>query len=383
MAPHPAFLLIDRTAALFCGVAAGIAIGLAFAPQLNDMLGRAPVAEIDGPSGPGAVPATAATPATPAAAPSPAAAPALRQSPPGFARAVAADRPFRIGVFGDSFGDGLWAALYNQLPRREAFQVLRFSQQATGFTRYRQTNLEERLAEQLAEGPVDVAVISFGANDTQGLWVNGKAAALLSPAWQDEVGARVTRYVEALKAQGASVVWIGLPVMRDAAYDRQVMGLNRFFARLMADLDVPFIDTRDLAAGAEGTYVTHLEDEAGNRFLARAGDGIHMSGKGYQRLTAALAGQLRQWGRAARNGEAVPDRLVPPPAPLPPRLAKPKLPVIPIGDPPLDTQAAAGADAAPQPGPQQAQPQQALPQTAVPAPPPAPPAAASPPAPRG
>jgi uncharacterized protein len=333
MAQHPAFLLIDRTAALFCGVAAGIAIGLAFGPQLNALLDDAP-------------------PAPPPAAIAPARAEPvlLPASSPGLARAVSQNRPFRIGVFGDSFGDGLWAALYNQLPRREAFQVLRFSQQATGFTRYRQTNLEERLAQQLAAGPVDVAVISFGANDTQGLWANGKAAALLSPGWRAEVGARATRYVKALQAQGATVVWVGLPVMRDAGYDAQVDGLNRFFAGLMADLDVTYISTRGRAVDDRGRFATHLVDPAtGEAFLARASDGIHMSGRGYRRLTADLAGQLRRQARAAREGKPVPESLVPPPAPLPPPLFKPKLVLPDIVDPSpaADTAAEPAAAATP------------------------------------
>ncbi len=212
--PNPAFLLIDRTAVLFCGVAAGIAIGLAFAPQLQGWMAEgppvtvavaAPAQVLDGDGLPQAVAAKADVPS-------------------GLARAVAEKRPFRIGVFGDSFGDGLWVALYNQLPRREAFHVLRFAEQATGFTRYRQDNLEDKLAAQLAEGPVDVAVISFGANDTQGIFVGGKVAPLLSPAWQVEIGLRITRYVKALQAQGASVVWVGLPMMRDPKYDARCRG---------------------------------------------------------------------------------------------------------------------------------------------------------------
>jgi len=310
MADHPAFLLIDRTAALFCGVAAGIAIGLAFAPQLNTLLSDAP---------PGLpAPVTSPAGAPPAADGLPADVVAAANVPAGLARAVAQGRPFRIGVFGDSFGDGLWAALYNQLPRREAFHVLQFSQQGTGFTRYRQTNLEQALAGQLSEGPVDVAVISFGANDVQGIFVDGRVAPLLSPLWQAEIAARITRYVGMLRDQGADVVWIGLPVMRDPAFDAQVQGLNAFHAGVMARLKVPFIDTRQAAVGPDGLYVSHLPDKlSGAPWLVRAGDGIHMSMKGYRLLTAALAVRVRAWGQAARRGKAVPPELVPPPVALP------------------------------------------------------------------
>ena len=320
MSQHPAFLLIDRTAVLFLGVAAGVAIGLAFAPQINQLMGSAPSA-------------MSAAPPIAKRAPTSAPVSALATPPAGLARAVAEHRPFRIGVFGDSFGDGLWAALYNQLPRREAFQVLRFSEQATGFTRYRQLNLQERLAEQLAEGPVDVAVISFGANDTQGVWDNGKAHALLSPGWKGVIGGRVTAYVKALQAQGAAVVWIGLPIMRDGEYDAQVDGMNRFYAALLADLDVDYVDSRALSADAQGRYAAHLSGVDGQPFLARASDGIHMSVRGYARLTAVFSAQLRAHAREARRGEVVPPDLVPPPASAPPRLAKPTVPLSKAADP--------------------------------------------------
>ena len=337
-APNPALLLIDRTAVLFCGVAAGVAIGLAFAPQMSAWMAEGPPVTV-----------AAAAPAQAVGADGlPQAVAAAADVPAGLARAVAEKRAFRIGVFGDSFGDGLWAALYNQLPRREAFQVLRHSEQATGFTRYAQNNLEDRLAGILAEGPVDVAVISFGANDTQGIYVNGKVAPLLSARWKAEIAARITRYVKALQAQGASVVWVGLPVMRDPKYDAQVQGLNAFYAGLMAELNVPFIATRSAAADEQGRYASHLPGKDGVPWLVRAGDGIHMSMKGYRLLTDSLATRLRAWGQAARAGKPVTADLVPPPAALPPEPAPPAA----VSEP----SAAASTPPAPSPAPDTAAP---------------------------
>ena len=337
-APNPALLLIDRTAVLFCGVAAGVAIGLAFAPQMSAWMAEGPPVTV-----------AAAAPAQAVGADGlPQAVAAAADVPPGLSRAVAEKRAFRIGVFGDSFGDGLWAALYNQLPRREAFQVLRHSEQATGFTRYAQNNLEDRLAGILAEGPVDVAVISFGANDTQGIYVNGKVAPLLSARWKAEIAARITRYVKAMQAQGASVVWVGLPVMRDPKYDAQVQGLNAFYAGLMAELNVPFIDTRSAAADEQGRYASHLPGKDGVPWLVRAGDGIHMSMKGYRLLTDSLATRLRAWGQAARAGKPVTADLVPPPAALPHEPAPPAA----VSEP----SAAASTPPAPSPAPDTAAP---------------------------
>jgi hypothetical protein len=355
---HPAFLIIDRTAVLFCGVAAGIAIGIAFAPQINGWLSDAPAA------------VGAALPPAKGGLPGEVAGDA--DAPAALRRAVAEKRSFRIGVFGDSFGDGLWAALYNQLPRREAFHVLRYAQQATGFTRYRQLDLEEKLAAQLAEGPVDVAVISFGANDIQGLFVGGKAAAFLSPAWKAEIGARITRYVKRLQDQGAEVFWVGLPLMRDKDFDAKVQALNAFQAGLMRDLGVPFIDTRASAAGPDGAYASHLIDpRTGAPWLVRAGDGIHMSMKGYRLLTADIAARVRAWGAAARGQTPVAPELVPPPVVDKPAPAPAEGQV---GDPPEtivgDVLAPAPTPVPTEPPPPSDAPTNLLPPAAEPAPPP-------------
>ncbi len=100
-----------------------------------------------------------------------------------------------------------------------------------------------------------------------------------------------------------------------------MQGLNSFHARLMADLGVPFIDTRAAAVDAQGRYASHLPGKDGVPWLVRAGDGIHMSMKGYRLLTDALATRLRDWGQAARAGKPVTADLVPPPAPAPPEPA--------------------------------------------------------------
>jgi hypothetical protein len=291
--------LLDRTAVLFLGVAVGIAIGLAFAP---DVQGPATVSiRAATPAQPPVTPASPAT-NTPLALPLTSIQECAVRYAPALTRALTEGRPVRIAVLGDSFGDGLWSALYNQLPQKAGFEVLRYSQQSTGFTRYASLNLEDRLAERLAEGPIDIAVISFGANDTQGIYANGRGAALLTPAWQAEIGARITRYVARLRTQGAQVYWIGLPIMREARYNGDIEGLNSFYAELMGKLDVPFIETRSRSVDAAGAYTAYLPDPAtGAPRLIRANDGVHMTYGGYKRLTAPLADRIVVHVAAARR----------------------------------------------------------------------------------
>jgi hypothetical protein len=303
-----ALLLADRTAVLFLGIAAGVAIGWAFGTGGNlggrgiAVAGAPPAAERPGTGG---QPAAAVPPRLEYE----------RPFQPHLLQAVAANAPVTIGVFGDSFGDGVWTALYRLLPAKERYRVLKFSQQSTGFTRYARRNVQEHAALQIADqGPVDIAVVSFGANDTQGIYADGHAAALMSPEWQRIVGQRVDGFVALMRARGAVVYWLGLPKMRVAAFDSDIAAMNEFYRRRMAALRVPFIDVHPLTVDAAGNYADYLPDPVNGSEprLLRANDGVHMSMNGYIVITRALASRIRDYVAAATKA-ALPGGA--PPAP--------------------------------------------------------------------
>jgi hypothetical protein len=216
-------------------------------------------------------------------------------------------RPVRIAVFGDSYGDGIWLGLQRQLPKA-GYEVLKYSEVSTGFTRYKRLNLESRASERLGAEPLDIAVISFGANDAQGIITGkGEYAPLMSPKWQAQIGVRLDRFVGLLRQHHAMVYWVGLPRMREAGFDADVGAINDFYATQMAKLEVPFIDTRPLASDAKGQYAAYLDDpKTGKRTLVREGDGIHMSMTGYLWITRGLSERIRDYVDATRTLEAVP-----------------------------------------------------------------------------
>lgn len=269
---------LDRTAVLFTGLAVGAVVG----------------ASLIGGAAPPEAQAGTPGPVSQAAAP---AAPAALTSPPGprLLRTAASGGPVHVGVFGDSFGDGVWAGLYEQLPSADGIEVHKLSRQATGFTRYRTTDLLEDTRRRIAARPVDVAVLSFGANDMQGIYHEGRGAPFMSERWRGIVSERAGAVVALLREHGASVYWVGLPTMRDPAYDGQVRQMNAFYAELMSRLGVPFVDTARATADAGGRYAPYLADpETGRRFIARANDGIHMTIPGYVLVTSELAARIEQ-----------------------------------------------------------------------------------------
>jgi hypothetical protein len=270
-------LILDRTTVLFVGLAAGGIIASSF-------LGGAATASQ----------AQAGLPLAPAPAPTPLDRRTSDPLTPRLAAAVAEHRRIEIGVFGDSFGDGIWAGLYNRLRRDGRFEVLQNSQRATGFTRYRSLNLFDDIKARVDRQPVDIAVISFGANDTQGIYDQGHGYAYMSEGWQRIVTARVTAIVQLLRDRGAMVYWVGLPRMRDPHFDADVQAMNRFYAARMAALDVPYVETLPMSVDARGNYEPYLPAEPGKeRRLARTNDGIHMTIPGYVYAVRGLSDRIR------------------------------------------------------------------------------------------
>jgi hypothetical protein len=276
--------LFDRTAVLFIGIAVGAAIAAAFAQgEKGDSAAKR--------NPPKATLATAK------------ACPTTVQLSPRLLRTIRSGKNIDIGVFGDSFGEGIWAGLYNDLRDDPDFQVHRFAKQSTGFTRYSSLNLLDDAKAKLAEQPVDIAVINFGANDTQDIYNEGRLMPYMSSDWQRVVGQRVRAFVDLFRSRGTSVVWVGLPRMRKPAFDDQIQQMNRFYAGLMCELKVPFIDTLPKSIDPQGAYTEYLKPVgSGEPIRARAADGIHMSMTGYRILIADMTDNIRQFDPPPAEG---------------------------------------------------------------------------------
>ena len=221
---------------------------------------------------------------------------------PNLASAASLGREVNVGVFGDSFGDGIWWALDQQLQRDDGIRVHRLSRPATGFTTYQNFNLLDDIRTKLDRQPLDVAIISFGANDTQGIIADGRAAEYMGETWQSVVGARADAIVALLRSRGVQVYWVGLPRMRSGRYDANAQRMNAFFAGRMRALNVAFIDTVATTQDAHGRFTLSLPNpDTGRPVPARTNDGIHMTMNGYKILTRGLSERIRSSVAAARR----------------------------------------------------------------------------------
>jgi len=211
------------------------------------------------------------------------------------AKLASAGRTLNVGVFGDSLGDGVWAALYRDLHGDKGFNVIRLSQVSTGLSRYNYVDVQQKTVGQLAAQHIDIAVFMFGANDQQGIVEDGKIYPFGTDGWKAAYGRRVDNLVNTLRQQGAVIYWIGLPKMESHRFDDGAQLINAVLAQHMTALGVEFLPTVALTSDENGDYSAYLaEGGSKTKKLMRANDGIHMSMAGYLRITAPVAGTIRR-----------------------------------------------------------------------------------------
>ena len=273
--------------ALTAGLLIGGVLGLAATPDGRAWL-RRPTLLLGGGANASALPEPNPTPVTAASEP----APAVQAVTP--LRQRMAQGRLRIGVFGDSMAEGLWTALYRDLDDAPGVTVTRFSEVSTGLARYDYVDIQAKTRGQLDEQPVDAAVLLFGTNDAQGISLDGVILPFGSDGWKAAYAKRITDLVVLLRSCDVAVYWVGLPRMKRESFDDKMGVINAVIAERMRALGVPYLETTDITADAEGGYAPYLPDASGRKVLMRANDGVHMSTAGYLRIGKPVAERLRR-----------------------------------------------------------------------------------------
>ena len=83
---------------------------------------------------------------------------------------------YRVVVFGDSLGDGIWQGLYEAFKDDSNVEVIKRSRGSTGFTYRQRNNWNSRIKGVLKSDRVHVAVVMVGASDMRSIRRDGQAA---------------------------------------------------------------------------------------------------------------------------------------------------------------------------------------------------------------
>ena len=124
-------------------------------------------------------------------------------------------------------------------------------------------------------------VLMFGGNDDHGFMTGipeGRDVGTFgSPSWRREYRRRVATVMDTVTSRGGHLVWIGLPISRDADQTLRYDVINSIVQTEAAKRKgrVSYLDTYFFFAGEDGGFAQYVEDSAGKLVKMRADDGVH------------------------------------------------------------------------------------------------------------
>lgn len=225
--------------------------------------------------------------------------PSLAQVP-----VAAAMPPLNLMVIGDSLGQGVWGGLYWRFHSTNEVRVINAAKAATGFNR---TSYEDSL--DLDSGQtVQLAVMMTGANDAQGVLPlqEGAAAGVFGTAsWAPLYRKRMDRFFDAAEARGTTLIWIGMPVMRDPGFERRMAVVREAQREACVARGVTYLDLVPASVDDNGAYAETKTDDRGRVRTIRADDGVHLTAYGSERIAEIVLFTLLElkpaWMNEARE----------------------------------------------------------------------------------
>jgi len=164
---------------------------------------------------------------------------------------------------------------------------------STGLTRDDFFDWPKAAREKLAARKYAAAVVLFGTNDCQSMKHGGKELRFGTEAWREAYRARVRGMLDILCEGGRKVVWVGLPPMRPAGFDKRIRELNGLVEKEVAARGAcaAYLPLAEVVGDAQGRY-TDRRKVAGRNQRVRDGDGIHLSAVGAEAAAAAALDTL-------------------------------------------------------------------------------------------
>jgi hypothetical protein len=213
-------------------------------------------------------------------------------------------RPVTIVVFGDSLAEGLWGSLYRHFARERGVRIVNAAKASTGFNA---DSYDAGLDRFLERGQIDLLIVQTGANDRQrALALDGRGTAHFgTPRWFDFYSQRLNYFFARVQQRRIPVLWVGLPVMRDAPFDRGMRLISRLQQAHAERHGATFLELTGLTADDEGFFLEKVAGANGRQRRFRHEDGVHFWEFGYDRVAAHVLSTIRtRFPRVLPEGRA-------------------------------------------------------------------------------
>jgi hypothetical protein len=202
---------------------------------------------------------------------------------------VAADQKRTVALAGDSMmAVGLASTIQRQAPRYKDLVLISAFKSGTGLARPEVYNWQEQYPPMLKGAKPDVILVAIGANDGQGFVDGGVTYPFGTEGWKRIYQARVEAYLQMLQADGATVVWVGLPPMKSDAYNAKIALVNRIAYSVVSNSPHAIWFSIGGTVGDDSGQFRDFGEVDHRTVRLRQSDGIHLSDDGAALVTAKL-----------------------------------------------------------------------------------------------
>ena len=158
--------------------------------------------------------------------------------------------------------------------------------------------LEAVFAGQKDGGRFDAAVIFLGMNDYQDMWTTGGIILTAgSPEWEEVYRKMVKVHLDTALASVPRLYWLGLPVVRSAAYNEKMQYLNAVHDSVAEEYDSKKLVRISLKSLVEqyGTgYIGAIKPKGSAWISLMQSDGIHYTIEGGEYLMKQFIKRLHR-----------------------------------------------------------------------------------------
>jgi uncharacterized protein len=221
-------------------------------------------------------------------------------APPPPRRAFSPADQAALYVVGDSLAQTPGESIINQALATQSIGILGVTDThvGTGLSRPEVFNWPAYLADEVARDHPDAVVLTLGSNDDQSLTGDGGGESFAGPDWLAEYHRRVGGLMDTITASDETTLfWVGIPPMRNTErYDNRYSIINDIIKAEAAlrPGKVVFVDTSTVLSPPGGGYSDYLSNPDGSVVQVRAGDGIHFTREGGDRIAGAVLQAIRQ-----------------------------------------------------------------------------------------
>jgi uncharacterized protein len=211
-----------------------------------------------------------------------------------------ADDPAKVYIVGDSDAGTFGPYLQTLLDGTNIVDTELNYKVSSGLARPDFFDWPAELAAKVPEVDPDIVVATFGGNDSQGLAVKDGSFIVSDPVnneaeWTEEYRARVGEAMDLMGANGATVIWVGIPNDDNPEVTAKLRIQDQAVRAEAAERpNVVFIDTWNRFSGRDGNWAEFVIDPRdGVGKDVRAGDGFHLNTNGAEILALDIAQAIR------------------------------------------------------------------------------------------